>query len=67
MFSWRLVMAPPEVLDYVAAHEVAHLAEMNHAPAFWTTVERIHGPCESPRRWLRDHGHHLHKYRFVTG
>lgn len=67
MFSWRLVMAPPEVLDYVAAHEVAHLAEMNHAPAFWAIVERIHGPCDAPRRWLRDHGHDLHRYRFIAG
>lgn len=39
MFSWRLIMAPPEVLEYVAAHEVAHLAEMNHSPAFWNVVK----------------------------
>ncbi|MEP2531181.1 SprT family zinc-dependent metalloprotease [Shimia sp.] len=65
MFSWRLIMAPPAVLDYVAAHEVAHLVEMNHAPAFWTLVERIHGPYDAQRRWLRDHGQDLHKYRFT--
>ncbi|WP_146346604.1 M48 family metallopeptidase [Phaeobacter marinintestinus] len=64
MFSWRLVLAPPEVLAYVAAHEVAHLAEMNHSPAFWGQVERIHGPYDSQRRWLRDNGAMLHRFKF---
>lgn len=64
MYSWRLVMAPPEVLRYVAAHEVAHLVEMNHSPAFWAVVERLHGPYEGQRRWLRDHGAGLHRFRF---
>lgn len=64
MYSWRLIMAPPEVLDYVAAHEVAHLAEMNHSDAFWNTVERIHGPYQEPRGWLRAHGETLHRFRF---
>jgi hypothetical protein len=41
MFSFRLIMTPPEVLDYVAAHEVAHLVEMNHGPAFWTLCHRL--------------------------
>ncbi|RMD90830.1 MAG: M48 family peptidase, partial [Alphaproteobacteria bacterium] len=63
-FSWRLVMAPPEVLDYVAAHEVAHLAEMNHSPAFWALVERLFPAHEAPRRWLRENGASLHRYRF---
>lgn len=63
-FSWRLVLAPPEVLRYVAAHEVAHLAEMNHSAAFWAGVERIHGPYEAPRRWLRENGAGLHRFRF---
>ena len=63
-YSWRLIMAPPEVLDYVAAHEVAHLAEMNHSAAFWAGVERIHGPYEAPRRWLRENGAGLHRFRF---
>ncbi len=63
-YSWRLVLAPPPVLAYVAAHEVAHLAEMNHSPAFWATVAQLYGSYEVPRRWLRDNGHDLHRYRF---
>jgi len=64
MFSWRLILAPPEVLRYVAAHEVAHLVEMNHSPAFWAEVTRIHGPYDAPRRWLRGSGNALHRFRF---
>ena len=61
-FSWRLVMAPTEVLDYVVAHEVAHLAEHNHGKRFWAHVARL---CEDPdgsRRWLRRNGAGLHRY-----
>lgn len=64
MFSWRLIMAPPEVLDYVAAHEVAHLAQMNHSPAFWAEVSRLLPDYQAPRRWLAAHGATLHRYRF---
>lgn len=64
MFSWRLILTPPEVLHYVAAHEVAHLVEMNHSPAFWAQVDRIFGPYDTPRRWLRENGATLHRYRF---
>ena len=64
MFSWRLILAAPEVLTYVAAHEVAHLAEMNHSPAFWRTVERLYGDYRPPRAWLRAEGSGLHRYRF---
>lgn len=64
MFSWRLIMAPPEVLDYVAAHEVAHLAEMNHAPEFWDLVEKLVPGCEASKLWLRRNGAELHRYRF---
>lgn len=64
MFSWRLIMMPPEVLDYVAAHEVAHLAEMNHSAAFWAGVERIYGDYSGPRRWLRVQGGDVHRYQF---
>ena len=64
MYSWRLIMAPSAVLDYVAAHEVAHLREMNHAPAFWALVAQIYPDYAAPRQWLRDHGESLHRLRF---
>lgn len=64
MYSWRLIMAPSEVLDYVAAHEVAHLAEMNHSPAFWAHVGRLYPGYDTPRQWLRQHGTSLHRYQF---
>ena len=64
MYSWRLIMAPPEVLDYVAAHEVAHLAQMNHSQAFWDEVTRIYGDYAVARGWLRRHGSTLHRYKF---
>lgn len=63
-YSWRLIMAPPEVLDYVAAHEVAHLAEMNHSPAFWAVVRDLLPDHDAPRKWLRREGAGLHRYRF---
>lgn len=66
-FSWRLAMAPPEVLDYVAAHEAAHLVEMNHSPAFWAVVERILPGWQDSRAWLRDHGAELHRWTFDAG
>ncbi len=59
-FSWRLVLAPPDVLDYVAAHECAHLLEMNHSPAFWTHVARCRPDWQQQRRWLRANGRDLH-------
>ncbi|WP_299967688.1 SprT family zinc-dependent metalloprotease [uncultured Roseobacter sp.] len=65
MYSWRLILAPPEVLDYVAAHEVAHLREMNHSPAFWDQVTRLYGAYAEPRKWLRTNGGDLHRYRFA--
>lgn len=64
MYNWRLVMAPPRVLDYVCAHEVAHLAEMNHSPAFWAVVSRLMPDYETPRRWLKSEGQALHAWRF---
>ncbi|BDG70306.1 M48 family metallopeptidase [Roseomonas fluvialis] len=55
-FSWRLVMAPGDVLDYVVAHEVAHLRELNHSPRFWAHVERLTPNREKAQDWLRDNG-----------
>lgn len=64
MFSWRLIMAPTEVLDYVAAHEVAHLAHMDHSSRFWNQVEVLM-PDYAPRRaWLKNHGAALHAVDF---
>ena len=64
MYSWRLIMAPPRILQYVAAHEVAHLAEMNHSPDFWAVVERLFPDYDVCRRWLRENGDQLHRVRF---
>lgn len=61
-FNWRLVLAPPYVLDYVAAHEVAHLVEMNHSQAFWDTVARTLPGMERGRAWLKAHGRQLMVY-----
>lgn len=64
MFSWRLVLAPHEVLDYVAAHEVAHLVHMDHSADFWSVVESLYPDYQRQRAWLRREGHALHRYRF---
>ena len=64
MFSWRLAMAPPDVLDYVAAHEVAHRVRMDHSPAFWAVVERLRPDWRTARDWLHAEGPGLHRYRF---
>ena len=64
MLSWRLVLAPPEVFDYVIAHEVAHLVEMNHSAAFWDVVEELCPDFRVHKAWLRSDGPGLHAYRF---
>jgi len=61
-FSWRLILAPPYVLDYLAAHEVAHLVEMNHSARFWRVVARACGHVERAKTWLDTHGNDLHRY-----
>jgi predicted metal-dependent hydrolase len=59
-YSWRLIMAPPFVLDYVAAHEVAHLREMNHGPRFWRLVLTHCKHTREAQGWLKAKGHTLH-------
>lgn len=54
-FSWRLILAPPEVLDYVVVHELAHLRVAGHGRRFWSLVERHHRGVAAARKWLRDH------------
>lgn len=64
MYSWRLIMAPPEILHYVAAHEAAHLVEMNHSARFWAVVARICPSYEDHRIWLKKNGDSLHRVNF---
>ena len=66
MFSWRLIMAPEDVLAYVAAHEVAHLKHMNHSKDFWETVEYLFGSYKKERAWLKQNGPSLHRYKFES-
>jgi predicted metal-dependent hydrolase len=61
-FSWRLIFAPEPVIDYVVAHEVAHLAEMNHGPRFWRLVESLSPDSATPRAWLKRHRSRLLSY-----
>ena len=61
-FSWRLIMAPPFVLDYLAAHEVAHLVHLDHSSRFWDLTRRICAHTDRAESWLSAHGAHLHKY-----
>ncbi len=65
-YSWRLILAPPFVLDYLAAHEVAHLIEMNHSRRFWRLVERICPDTGRAKAWLDAHGADLHRYGLDT-
>ncbi|MAU96321.1 MAG: metal-dependent hydrolase [Fulvimarina sp.] len=59
-FSWRIVMAPPHVLDYLAAHEVAHFREMNHGPKFWALCRQLCPDMDAGKAWLKRHGSGLH-------
>lgn len=66
MYNWRLIMAPPAVLRYVAAHEVAHLVEMNHSPAFWAVVAQLYPNWQVQRAWLKRHGAGLQAVPFAA-
>ena len=61
-FSWRLIFAPPEILDYVAAHECAHLVHLNHSPAYWRVVRGLGVDARSARDWFAAHGRGLYAY-----
>jgi predicted metal-dependent hydrolase len=61
-YSWRLILAPPFVLDYLAAHEVAHRVELNHSSRFWRTLQRICPNTDRAKAWLDAHGAGLHRY-----
>ncbi len=63
-FSWRIVMAPESVIDYLAAHEVAHLREMNHGPKFWALCETLCPDMETSKAWLKRNGSQLHAIDF---
>ncbi len=63
-FSWRIVMAPPLVIDYLAAHEVAHLKEMNHGPDFWALCRKLCPQMDEAKGWLKRHGSMLHAIDF---
>jgi predicted metal-dependent hydrolase len=63
-FSWRIMMAPPAVIDYLVAHEVAHLAEMNHGPRFWALCERLCPETERCKAWLKKNGPALQAIAF---
>ncbi len=58
-FNWLLILAPPQVLDYVVVHELCHRKEMNHSPAFWKEVEAILPDYREKRKWLKDNGWRL--------
>lgn len=64
MYSWRLILAPPRVLEYVAAHEACHLVEMNHSDRYWALVASIFPDYNEQRAWLRRHGTSLHQIDF---
>ena len=60
--NWRLIKAPPPVIDYVVVHELAHRIEMNHSPAFWQTVEQACPDFSEQRRFLKIHGPDYHQF-----
>jgi predicted metal-dependent hydrolase len=61
-FSWRLLLAPPPVLEYLVVHEVCHLREPNHGKRFWRLLERARPGWQEQSRWLNEHEHELHEY-----
>jgi len=62
-YNWRIALAPQEVINYLMAHEVAHLKHHDHSPAFWRCVEELYPDAAEGRRWLKAHGNELYLYR----
>ena len=60
--SWRLILAPPSALDYVIAHEVAHMVHMNHKTRFWALCEKLSADFKTGHGWMKTHGHTLMRY-----
>ena len=65
-FSWRLYLMPEPILNYVVAHEVAHLTHMNHSPDFWALVEDICPDMKTSRRWMKKNAGRFHKYNATS-
>lgn len=65
-FNYRLIYAPPRVLDYVVVHELCHLTHMDHSRDFWAMVERIMPDYRTHRTWLKEHGHELTVEHYMT-
>lgn len=61
-YSWRLILAPPEAMDYVVAHEVAHLKHLDHSDAFWNCCKQLSDNYEEGHYWMHNHGHELMRY-----
>jgi predicted metal-dependent hydrolase len=59
-FTWRLVMAPPEIIDYVVLHELAHTVHHNHSPQFWNLVQSMQPDYAAKRKWLKQNSHLFH-------
>ena len=66
-YSWRLILAPPFVLDYVVAHEVAHMRHMHHGPRFWKLVRELSDQSDAAQAWLLRNGPLLHRYAVKAG
>ena len=66
-YSWRLILAPKEILDYVAAHECTHLIHLNHSPDYWRLLATLDVDARGARRWFRNHGERLFAYGETNG
>lgn len=58
-YNWKIIVAPPQIVDYVVVHELCHLLELNHSPAYWDLVRRVMPDYRDAKKWLRENGHLL--------